>query len=87
VQAPDEDQFHQIWDLMCTRRNVPYQSEAIQWLIDTHYTPFNRPFAACEPRNLLEQVVDIAHYRNQPPKLTSELLDVAARNYFVKFKK
>ena len=87
VQPPDEDQFHQIWDLMCGKRAVPYDSGAVQWLIDTHYTPVRRPFAACQPRDLLEQVVDIAHYRNQQPKLTPELLELAVRNYFVKFKK
>ncbi len=87
VQAPDEDQFHQIWDLMCGKRAVPYDANAVQWLIDTHYTPVRRPFAACQPRDLLEQVVDIAHYRNQQPKLTPELLELAVKNYFVKFKK
>jgi DNA-binding MarR family transcriptional regulator len=87
VQAPDEDQFHQIWDLMCTKRNVPYEAEVIQWLVDTHFTPTRRPFAACQPRDLLDQMIDIAHYRNQQPRLTVELLDLAVRNYFVKFKK
>ncbi len=87
VQAPDEDQFHQIWDLMCTKRNVPYEADVIQWLVDTHFTPMRRPFAACQPRDLLDQLIDIAHYRNQQPRLTVELLDVAVRNYFVKFKK
>ena len=87
VQAPDEDQFHQIWELMCAKRAVPYDPNAVQWLIDTHYTPVRRPFAACQPRDLLEQVVDIAHYRNQTPKLTAELLEAAVKNYFVKFKK
>ncbi len=87
VQAPDENQFHQIWELMCGKRVVPYDADVVQWLIDTHYTPLRRPFAACQPRDLLEQVVDIAHYRNQQPKLTPELLDLAVKNYFVKFKK
>ena len=36
----------------------------IQYLIDTHYTPVRRPFAACQPRDLLDQVIDMAHYRN-----------------------
>jgi hypothetical protein len=34
---------------------------------------------------LLEQVIDIANYRNQTPELSEELLDGAARNYFVRF--
>ncbi len=87
VQAPDEDEFRQIWQLMCEKRAVPYDAKVVQWLIDTHYTPVRRPFAACQPRDLIDQVVDIAHYRNQPPRLSSELLEIAVRNYFVKFQK
>ena len=42
-------------------------------------------FAACQPRDLLGQVIDIAHYRGETPRLTAELLDAAAHNYFVRF--
>ena len=87
VLPPDEDQFHQIFDVVCRKMNVPYDSEMVQYLIDTHYTPVHRPFAACQPRDLLGQVVDVAHYRGIQPRLTQDLLDAAARNYFVKFQR
>ena len=35
--------------------------------------------------DLLDQVIDIAHYRNEAPQVCEELLDAAARNYFVRF--
>jgi hypothetical protein len=85
VQPPDEDQYHQIWDAVCAKRGVQYDSDMVQYLIDQHYRPVNRAFAACQPRDLLEQVLDIAHYRGEPPRLTQPLLDAAVKNYFVDF--
>jgi hypothetical protein len=87
VQPPDEQQFHDIWATVCNGKRVAYDGDAIEWLINTHYRPTKRPFAACQPRDLLGQVIDIAHYRGEQPQLTPELLDLAAKNYFVKFAK
>ncbi len=85
VQPPDEQQFHDIWATVCNGKRVAYDGDAIEWLVNTHYRPTKRPFAACQPRDLLGQVIDIAHYRGETPQLTPELLDLAAKNYFVKF--
>ncbi len=87
VQPPDEQQFHDIWATVCNGKRVAYDGDAIEWLVNTHYKPHNRQFAACQPRDLLGQVIDIAHYRGEAPQLTPELLDAAAKNYFVKFSK
>jgi hypothetical protein len=87
VQPPDLEQFHHIWQMVCEKKKVPYDEGMVQWLIDTHYRPTNRAFAACQPRDLLEQVIDIAHYRGQPLQLTEDLLEAAVKNYFVVFKK
>jgi DNA-binding MarR family transcriptional regulator len=87
VQPPDEDQFLSIWQAVCRKKNVAYDDEAVRWLIEAHFRPTNRPFAACQPRDLLDQVIDIAHYRGEVPELSGELLDAAAKNYFVRFAK
>ncbi len=85
VQPPDEDHFHQIFEMMCNKRKVPYDANMVQYLIDTHYTPNRRPFAACQPRDLLDQVIDMAYYRGLQPQLLPELLDSAVKSYFVRF--
>ncbi len=87
VQPPDEEQYQAIWEGVCRRKGVEYDESAITWLIAAHYKPHNRQFAACQPRDLLEQVIDIAHYRGETPALTGDLLDLAVKNYFVKFTK
>jgi hypothetical protein len=66
---------------------VPYDAGQVQYLIDKHYTPNRRPFAACQPRDLLDQVIDMSNYRGIPPQLYTELLDAAVKSYFVVFDK
>ncbi len=87
VQPPDEELFHQIFDVMCQKRGVPYDSEMVQYLIDAHYKPVNRRFAACQPRDLLDQMIDMARYQGVEPQLTEDLVDSAVRSYFVRFDK
>ncbi|WP_404362085.1 ATPase [Corallococcus coralloides] len=87
VQRPDEEQFHEIFQVMCKKRGVPYDARAVDYLIDEHYRPNHRPFAACQPRDLLDQVIDMANYQGQPPRLEPALLDAAVRSYFVRFDK
>ncbi|RKI60011.1 ATPase [Corallococcus sp. AB049A] len=87
VQRPDEEQFHEIFRMMCKKRGVPYDARAVDYLIDEHYRPNHRPFAACQPRDLLDQVIDMANYQGQTPRLEPALLDAAVRSYFVRFDK
>jgi hypothetical protein len=87
VQRPDDAQFHEIFQVMCRKRGVMYDASAVDYLIHTHYRPLGRPFAACQPRDLLDQVIDMAHYQGEEPRLTPELLDAAVRSYFVRFEK
>ena len=87
VQPPDEDQYHLIWEAVCKSKNIAYDAAMIDWLISAHIKPLKRNLAACQPRDLSDQVIDIAHYLGQPPELSGELLEAAAKNYFVKFDK
>ncbi|RKG72572.1 ATPase [Corallococcus exercitus] len=87
VQRPDEEQFHEIFQMMCKKRGVPYDARAVDYLIDEHYRPLHRPFAACQPRDLLDQVIDMANYQGMTPRLDPTLLDAAVRSYFVRFDK
>ncbi len=87
VQRPDEDQFFEIFEAICAKRGVPYDPAMVEYLIDKHYRPTDRPFAACQPRDLLDQVIDMANYLGIQPQLNPVLLDRAVRSYFVQFDK
>jgi len=87
VMRPDEDQFFEIFDFICQKRGVEYNADMVEYLVDKHYRATGRPFAACQPRDLLDQVIDMANYLGIPPQLNPVLLDRAVRSYFVRFDK
>jgi hypothetical protein len=87
VRRPDEDQFFEIFEVVCNKRNVPFDPDMVEYLVDKHYRAVGRPFAACQPRDLLDQVIDMANYLGIPPQLNPVLLDRAVRSYFVRFDK
>jgi len=87
VQRPNKDQFHAIWKMICEKRGVAYDAELVQYLIDEHYTPHQRPFSACQPRDLLDQMIDMANYRGFAHQLHPDLFDAAVKSYFVQFDK
>jgi len=59
----------------------------MDYLIREHYSKYRRPFNCCEPRDLLAQVQDLCAYRGIAPRMTEDILDQVAANYFVNFKK
>jgi energy-coupling factor transporter ATP-binding protein EcfA2 len=79
---PTEEQFREIWKIMCRVRKVPYDDRSIDYLIARWYQPDERPFRMCQPRDILDQLVSIARYNMETPALTADLLDAACLTYF-----
>ena len=82
IVDPTEDEFRDLFMRLCPAMGVPYSAEAIDYLIDTHYRQCHRPFRCCHPRDLLLQVRNYCRYRQQPLKLTLDVLDFAVNTYF-----
>jgi len=38
---------------------------------------------ACHPRDIVDELLDIATYQEVEPRLTPELIDLSCKNYFV----
>lgn len=85
VSQPDLELFELIFRRECANRGIEFEPRAFVHLVDAHYAAHQRPFNACEPRDLLSQVEDLCAYRGERPRLTPEILDRVARNYFVRF--
>jgi hypothetical protein len=85
VSRPDEGVFTAIFEAECKRKGIPYEQGAVKYLVKQHYQARSLPFNACEPRDLLAQVVDLCAYRGHPPLLSPEILDRVCANYFVRF--
>jgi hypothetical protein len=83
IHDPTAEQFAQIFELNCRRQKLPFDPVTLQHLHQRHYEPISRPLRACQPRDLLEQVVALCRYRGVEPAITSETLDAACAAYFI----
>lgn len=82
VLNPSEEEFRKLFELMCPKLGFTYNVPAIDYLIDKHYKSVNRPYRACQPRDLLLQVKNFCAYLKTEPQLSPEYLDLAVENYF-----
>ncbi|WP_298859660.1 AAA family ATPase [uncultured Gimesia sp.] len=79
---PSPEEFRALFELMAPMMGFQFDEKAYQYLIDEHYKAVNRPFRACQPRDLLLQVKNFCVYKQTPRKLTPEAFDFAVENYF-----
>ena len=80
---PSFDAYREIFKRNCATLNIPYDEPMLVYLLREHYLKVERPLRAVHPRDLLQQISDIARYRGERPRLTAALIDEACRNYFM----
>lgn len=83
VKDPTYDQYREIFRRECQAKAIPYREEALIYLLQEHYIKPGRPLRGCHPRDLLEELVNIARFSGQKPALTKELIDLAWASYYV----
>jgi predicted ATPase with chaperone activity len=83
VGDPNSDQFKEIFRRVCETKRVPYDERGVAYLLQEWYLKSNRNMRSVHPRDIVEQLIDIARYLNMPPVMSRELLDHAASAYFV----
>lgn len=83
VGSPSFETYREIFKRICQKRNIPYDEQAVVYLLQEYYVKKNRKLRANHPRDLIEQLTDIAEFLGVEPRLTKDLLDRAAESYFV----
>ncbi len=78
----DEGEYRAIARQVCNELQIPYVDKGIDYLLHELHYKKGKPLHACIPRDILEQVKDIARYEGIQPELSEELLDWAWNNYF-----
>nr|MCU0466386.1 ATP-binding protein [Anaerolineae bacterium] len=83
IGNPTLEQFRDIFKIMCKIMKVPYDEQALAYLVKKWYIAKGRDLRMVHPRDILSQLIDIANYQQRPPELTPDLIDQAAASYFV----
>jgi hypothetical protein len=78
------DQYLEIFRRVCAEHHIDFDPEVIRDMMARYYVISSRPFCACHPRDLIENLLDRARFLEQKPQLTSQELDYVCQTYFVK---
>jgi len=77
------EQFVEIFKINCRQYEIPYDQDAVEYLLQNYYDNNQHNMDACHPRDLLEQIIDYSRFHQIDPVLTRENLDRACHIYFV----
>lgn len=84
IGDPTPEQFRELFELMCKIKNVPFSERGFNYLIKQWYVKFNRNPRFVHPRDLLNQMHDIANYLGTEVSMDNpEIINRAAESYFV----
>jgi len=83
-ENPTLEEFKEIFRNYCRGKNIVYNPIIVDYMQTEYYQKYNVEIRRCHPRDIIEQVIDIARYLNTPAALTKELIDGACNSYFVK---
>ncbi len=83
IGHPTELEFRAIFKMVCDDNGIVFDEDVFGYLLDNYYRKLGVNLNACHPRDLVEHLIDHAHYYNHDPKLRKDALDTAWANYFV----
>ncbi len=83
AKNPTPEEFSRIFEMNCKRVNIRFDPVVIEYLQRRYYGPRNIEMRACQPRDLLNHILDLAAYQKRQPAITRELLDAACSSYFL----
>lgn len=82
VEDPTEEMYRKLLKFMAGKFKIPYEEAAVDYLVQTHYLQKKRPFRCCQPRDLLQQIINFSAYHGMEPRMTNQAMDAACENYF-----
>lgn len=83
IVDPSYEEYRDIFKKVATIKGINYSDEALAYLLQEWYIKPSRKLRASHPRDLCDQILDIAHYLAVEPVMSKEMIDKAAESYFV----
>ncbi|HEY9078207.1 MAG TPA: ATP-binding protein [Anaerolineaceae bacterium] len=83
IGDPSYEEYREIFKRVAQAKNVTYSDQGLAYLLQEWYIKRERKLRASHPRDLCDQILDIARYNAIEPAMTNDLLDQAAESYFV----
>jgi len=77
VGPMSQPNFRRLFQNTCEAHGVPFDQTVYDYLLKTYHREGGRPLLACEPRDLVSHVADLARYRGARPVLSTRVIDWA----------
>jgi len=83
IGDPNYEEYREIFRRVATAKGVTYSDQGLAYLLQEWYIKRGRKLRASHPRDLCDQIIDIARFLSLEPTMSRDLLDRAAESYFV----
>jgi len=83
IGDPNYNDYREIFRRVAVAKDITYSDRGLAYLLQEWYIKRGRKMRASHPRDLCDQILDIARYLSVEPAMTRDLLDRAAESYFV----
>jgi len=83
IDHPELSEYREIFQRVCDANGIAFDSEVFDYLIESFYHQKNVKLNSCHCRDLLESIIDDAHYLGVKPELTRKTISDAWESYFV----
>jgi len=83
IVDPSFEEYREIFKRVAADKRVGYNDQGLAYLLQEYYIKRNRKLRASHPRDLCDQILDIAAYLSVQPVMSREMIDRAAQAYFV----
>jgi predicted ATPase with chaperone activity len=80
---PTYEEYREIFKRVSAAKGVEYSDQGLAYLLQEWYIKPNRKLRASHPRDLCDQIIDISQYLNVEATMARELIDRAAKSFFV----
>ncbi len=83
ITDPSFEDYREIFRRVAENKRVAYSDQGLAYLLQEWYIKRDRKLRASHPRDLCDQILDIARFLSIKPAMTRQLIDMAAESYFV----
>jgi len=84
IDHPTPEEYRKIFMKICKSNKVEFREEVFEYLMDQYYRRMDVRLCSCQPRDIIDHIIDDAFYHGRLPELTEEKIAMAWENLFVK---
>ena len=81
-RSPSVEEFIKIFENYCREADVPFDRALVEHMLQHQFRPKRIQLRGCQPRDLINQALSLADYRDEPRRLTNDLLEAACAGLF-----